>query len=437
MFAGKYVSFIQNKKEMETEMKKSVSICLLLAICWGMVLASPAAINFENLPQDEDFKGLYLAFELSYDSIRNLEFQHRDSKTAYLDAAENLYEYLNKKKKTNYDEDLLKLLTMRCLYNFDKIPSAQVEKFYSKIDKKYSKNAGQHWIYGNFLVSQGKTSAGREELEKYLKMKDYQVSHFFIEDYAYSYLLSSMPLNAYYAITNGGNIPEEAVENQSLLKLIKNAVKESSADETYTYDQVWKISQVKDDRAFVYSTMLGISVPVKGNWGLRLDSFTKEHPAFCIVTPNDLTLGGKPISISIILMVYPESLYSESVKQKQLNSLPITKKEITKINGKEFEKYTFEDSSKYQDARNGALGYFYAAKIMPEKLSGVKCEHEVDLSKVKSEGGDGQPKYFAIAPAQKRLDEPVEVLIIVDSCNALKDETIKLLDDFFSKAVFE
>ena len=75
--------------------------------------------------------------------------------------------------------------------------------------------------------------------------------------------------------------------------------------------------------------MLGISVPVKGEWGLRLDSFTKEHPAFCIVTPNDLTLGGKPISISIILMVYPESLYSESVKQKQLNSLPITKKEIT------------------------------------------------------------------------------------------------------------
>ncbi|MBO6100231.1 MAG: hypothetical protein J6P07_02730, partial [Spirochaetaceae bacterium] len=136
-------------------------------------------------------------------------------------------------------------------------------------------------------------------------------------------------------------------------------------------------------------------------------------------------------------MVYPESLYSESIKQKTLNSLPITKKEKIEISGKEFEKYTFEDSSKYQDARNGALGYFYAAKITPEKLSGVKCEHEVDFSKVKSEGGAGQPKYFAIAPAQKRLNEPVEVLIIVDSCNALKDETIKLLEDFFSKAVFE
>ena len=130
-----------------------------------MLFASPAAINFENLPQDEDFKGLYLAFEMSYDSIRTLDFQHKDSKTAYLDAAENLYGYLNKKKKTNYDEDLLKLLTMRCLYNFDKIPSAQVENFYSKIDKKYSKNAGHHWIYGNFLISQGKTSAGRDELE--------------------------------------------------------------------------------------------------------------------------------------------------------------------------------------------------------------------------------------------------------------------------------
>lgn len=402
-----------------------------------MLFASPAAINFENLPQDEDFKGLYLSFEMSYNSIRNLDFQHKDSKRAYLDAAENLYGYLNKKKKTNYDEDLLKLLTMRCLYNFEEIPSVQVEKFYSKIDKKYSKNAGQHWIYGNFLVSQGKTSDGRKELEKYMKMKNNLISEFFIEDYAYSYLLSSMPLNAYYAITNGGNIPEEAILNQSLLKLIKNAVKESSADETYTYDQVWKISQVKDDSAFVYSTMLGISVPVKSQWGLRLEPFTKEHAAFCFLTPNDLTLNGSPISISIVLMIYPESLYSESIKQKTLNSLPITKKEKIEISGREFEKYTFEDSSKYQDARNGALGYFYAAKITPEKLSGVKCEHEVDFSKVKSEGGAGQPKYFAIAPAQKRLNEPVEVLIIVDSCNALKDETIKLLDDFFSKAVFE
>ena len=418
-------------------MKKIVLICLLSIICLCMVFASPAAINFDNLPQDEDFKGLYLSFEMSYNSIRNLDFQHKDSKRAYLDAAKNLYEYLNKKKKTNYDEDLLKLLTMRCLYNFEEIPSAQVEKFYSKIDKKYSKNAGQHWIYGNFLVSQGKTSDGRKELEKYMKMKNNLISEFFIEDYAYSYLLSSMPLNAYYAITNGGNIPEEAILNQSLLNLIKNAVKESSADETYTYDQVWKISQVKDDSAFVYSTMLGISVPVKSQWGLRLEPFTKEHSAFCFLTPNDLTLNGSPISISIVLMIYPESLYSESIKQKTLNSLPITKKEKTEINGKEFEKYTFEDSSKYQDARNGLLGYFYAAKILPEKLSGVKCEHEVDFSKVKSEGEAGQPKYFAIAPAQKRLNEPVEVLIVVDSCNALKDETIKLLDDFFSKAVFE
>lgn len=402
-----------------------------------MMFASPAAINFDNLPQDEDFKGLYLAFELSYNSIRNLEFQKKDTKSAYLSSAKNLYEYLNKKKKTNYDEDLLKLLTMRCLYNFDEITSEQVEASFLKIEKKYSKNAGHHWIYGNFLVSQGNVTAGREELENYMKMKNYEINTFFLEDYSYSYLVSSMPINAYYVITNGGNIPEEAVSNQSLLNLIKNTIKDSSADKTYTSEQVWRIAQVKDNNAFVYSTMLGISVPVKSQWGLRLEPFTKEHAAFCFLTPNDLTLNGSPISISIVLMIYPESLYSESIKQKTLNSLPITKKEKIEISGKEFEKYTFEDSSKYQDARNGALGYFYAAKITPEKLSGVKCEHEVDFSKVKSEGGAGQPKYFAIAPAQKRLNEPVEIQIIVDSCNALKDETIKLLEDFFSKAVFE
>ncbi|MBO7486281.1 MAG: hypothetical protein J6T84_09515 [Spirochaetaceae bacterium] len=418
-------------------MNKIVIILLISLISITQLIASPAAITFDNLPKDKNFEKLFLAFGNAYNYIKNSDLQDKNSKKDDLAAAKNLYEYLNKKKKTNYDEDLLKLLVMRCLYNYDEISSTKVEEVFSTINKKYSKNAEHHWIYGNYLISQGKTTFGKEELEKYMKMKNYQINNFFIEDYAYSYLLCSMSLNAYYAITNGGNIPEEDVANQNLLNFIKGTIKKSSADGIYTSEQVWRVSQGKDDNAFVYSTMLGISIPSKPGWGLRLEPFTKEHAGLCLLSPNDFTLEGKPVTISISLIVYPESLYSEGIKQRMLNSLPIVKKETTKISGKEFEKYTFEDSSKYQDARNGALGYFYAAKIIPKKFSGVKCEHEIDFSNVKSEDKTGQVRYFAINPTQNRLDEPIEVFIIVDSCNALKDETINLLDDFFSKAVFE
>ena len=418
-------------------MKKYLSICFTILFCLKSLSASPAAINFSNLPKNEKFNELFLAFGNAYQYIRYPDFQNKDSKKTELEAAKNLYEYIKNQKKTNYDEELLKLLSMRCLYNYDEISSSEVEKVFLKIDKKYSNNAEHHWIYGNFLVTQSRIIAGNDELEKYLDMKKNMIGVFFLEDYAYSQLLCAMPLHAYYALTNGGNIPEEAVENQTLLKLIKNSIKESSSDENYTSNQVWKVTQEKEGWSYVNSTMLGISFPVKSKWNLKLEPFAKDHPAFCIVSPKDFKLNEKPIGISIMLMIYPESIYSESIKHKLLDGFPIIKEEKVEISKKEFIKYTYEDLSKYQDARNGSRGYFYVGKIVPGKYSGLKCEHKVDYSKIPSENTDGQIKYYATALAQKRLNEPVEIFILVDSCNALITETDKLLDEIFSDTVFE
>ena len=46
-------------------------------------------------------------------------------------------------------------------------------------------------------------------------------------------------------------------------------------------------------------------------------------------------------------------------------------------------------------------------------------------------------KYYAITPSQKRLQEPLIVLILVDSCNAFIEQTDQLLSELFSKAVFD
>ncbi len=408
-----------------------------MLLCLHNLLSSPAAINFSNLPKDEKFKELFLAFGNAYQYIRYPDFQNKDSKKPALAAAENLYEYLQKQKRPSYDEELLKLLSMRCLYNYDEISSSEVEKAFFQLDKKYSNNAEHHWIYGNFLVTQGRTITGNDELEKYLDMKKNMIGSFFLEDYAYSQFLCAMPLHAYYTLTNGRNIPEEAIQNQSLLNLIKNSVKESLSDENYTSDQVWKVSQENEGWCYADSTMLGISFPVKERWGLKLEPFANNHPAFCIAAPKDFILNDKPIGISIMLMIYPESIYSENIKHKLLGGFPIIKEEKVEISKKEFIKYTYEDLSKYQDARKGSRGYFFTGKIIPGKYSGLRCEHKVDYSKVNSEKSSGQMKYYATAPSYKRLNEPVEIFILVDSCNALIKETDDLLDEIFSNTVFE
>ena len=412
----------------------SVSVILFLVIA---AAASPAAINFDSLPKDEKFEALFLDFGNAYYSINYSDFNHKEEKKDDLKAANALYSYLKKKKKANYDERLLKLLVGRCLYNYDEVKFTDVENDFNALEKEYPENAEHHWIYGNFLVTTGKTLEGKNELEKYMKMKNYYIGGFFIENYAYAQFMCDMPFNALYSITNAGTIPEENIQNQQLLGMIKNHIKESSSQEKYEANQAWKISQEEEGYNYIYSTMYGISFPGKGSWNLRYQQSEDGKPAMCIFGIDGFTLNEQPAGISLIIMVYPAASDSKKAKANLLKSVNIIKKENEEIDGKIFEKYTYEDLTKYADARQGSRGYIYAATIEPGKWSGARCEHAVDMTKFTGSSGSGGAKYYALSPSQNRLQEPLTVFMFVDSCNALIDQTDQLLKELFSKAVFD
>ena len=222
--------------------KLLLSVSVILSLIFTAA-ASPAAINFDRLPKDEKFEALLLDFGNAFYSISYSDFNNKDAKKDALKAAAALYSRLKKIKKANYDERLLKLLAGRCLYNYDEVTFSDVENDFKALEKDFPENAEHHWIYGNFLVSSGRTLEGNNQLEKYMEMKNYQINGFFIENYAYALQMCDMPFNAFYTITNGGNIPEENVQNQELLKIIKNHIKESSSQEKYETKQVWRLSQ--------------------------------------------------------------------------------------------------------------------------------------------------------------------------------------------------
>lgn len=175
----------------------SVSFILVLVFT---AAASPAAINFDNLPKEEKFQALFLDFGNAFNAISYFDFIHKEEKKDALKAANDLYSYLKKKKKANYDERLLKLLVGRCLYNYDEVSFSDVEKDFNALEKDFPENAEHHWIYGNFLVTAGKNLDGKNELEKYMKMKNYYIGAFFIENYAYAQFMCNMPFNALYSI---------------------------------------------------------------------------------------------------------------------------------------------------------------------------------------------------------------------------------------------
>ena len=243
-----------------------------------------------------------------------------------------------------------------------------------------------------------------------------------------------MPFNALYSLTNGGTIPEEIIKNQQLLSMIKNNIKDSSSTENYELNQVWKISGEEEGYNFIYSTMLGISFPCKGNWSLNYNQFANGKPAMCIFNIDGFSLNDKPAGISLVMLIYPQSINSESAINKMLNSFKIIKKENAQIDKKSFVKYTYEDLEKYNDARKGSRGYIYTATINPGEWTGARCEHAVDFSTINANEGSS---FYAVSPSQNRLQEPVTVFMLVDSCNALIEQTDQLLNELFSKAKFD
>lgn len=418
-------------------MKKIVLIVALSTLALVQAFTSPAAVDFSRLPKDEKFSAYMMDFvNKSYYQIRNPS-QNKEDKSSQIKATEEFYNYLNSAGNVDYNQRVLKLLLMRCLYNYDVLSSSKIQEEFDYLEKNFSDNAEHHWVYGNFLLSTGKNVAGRNELEKYMQMKNYNVNRFLIEDYAQAQMYCGRHISALYAITNGGRIPEENVENQNFLGMLKQNIEETSVENTYEQKEFWKVSQEqKDGYRYVYSTMLGISLPCKGTWNLNLGPYTPGKPVFCRLGPNDFTIDGNSIGINMLVFAYPETIYNDSIKQGYIKDLPVINKEEVKIDGKVFEKYTFQDLTKYNDIRKGSKGYLYFGKIVPDQFSGARCEQDIDFEQMNIPGGP-KPSFYKITPSKKRFAEPLHIIILVDSCVALEKQTADLVEEILSKSVFE
>ena len=422
-------------------MKKSLVAACIIVFAVYFVPASPAAIKFDNVMKNEKFDKILLDFGNAYYSIRYFDSTNKKAKKNDLKAANALYTYLLAENNLNYDEKLLELLTARCLYNYDELKYGDVEKIFTDLNKAFPEKSEHHWVYGNFLATTGKSLEAKSELEKYMEMNDNLINEYFLEDYAYSLYLCLMPVSALHAITNGGTIPDNEIRNQDFLNMIKEQIKESSSEESYETKHVWRMSRLEDGYHYLYSTMLGISFPCKPSWGVTISPFTLFEPAMAMITIDDFSLDGSSVTISLALMAFTAEQDSDFGKEIMLSSMNIIKKESEEISGKIFEKYICEDLSRYTDSRQGARGYVYSAAIEPGQWSSSKCEHAVDWQSIfnskKEKESPEKAVYYHLEPAQNRLQEPVTFLIFVDSCNALADETEKLLSELFSKSVFD
>lgn len=420
------------------KMIKTLALALSLALVSVLPLtASPAAIDLNNLPETQEFEEKLLAFGNAYGSLKY--WTNNTSLTEETKAAENLLAELNAIKKPNCDEQLLKLVVLRCLYNQDKASFEEIEKLYKTIVKKFPKCAEVHWIYGNFLSTTTKNLLAIEEMEKYIDMKEGYINLLFLEDYAYTNLVSDRKLMAMRDIKILAENTNTKLKDYSIYTSLKDMIGEPSVKKDYSSGDIWKLKFVKDDGKKQYykldSTMFGMSLPMQSTWGLSLTDYqAKKDRTIAIITPDAVKVKGQDINYNIVVIASPDN----SIVQTYTNNMNLKDPEVKTINGIEWNVYTYEDPSKYNDLRGGAKGYVFTATVTPTEDSGLRCETPIDIfTLAQTQQGSSQVNYYRQSKSYTRLKVPVTYIILVDSCKATDKEAKKVIEKFMKEAVFE
>lgn len=416
-------------------LKSTVLSFVFMAVTAAVLCASPAAINSKNLPQTEEFTEKFNAFVNTYDYLRYYENQTYEEPAAN---AQALLEELNAIEKPNCDEMLLKLLVMRCLYNQDKCPDKEIDACYETIVKAFPKCAEVHWIYGNYLSTTMANVQSLEEMDKYIEMRKRNVNTLFIEDYAYVNMICGKRLTAMKYIQIAAQVMGCEPSDFGTYLALENEIKESSPDVSYTYDQVWKIKPVKTEEDESYfkmeSTLIGISLPVEGDWTFQYSGYDPENGALIQLSPDSFEIEGNKVGITLVIFAST----NENLPQNLVNQLGAVQSKNKTYNGLDWQVYTYENPQMYQDLRKGAKGYIYTVTVPPTEDSGLNCEYPFNYKELFSqEDGESQVKYYTQSDTYTRLNVPLTYVIFVDTCNALSKETDKFMKNFMSEAVFE
>lgn len=423
-------------------MKKFILLLCSLFVVGSLSFASPAALNFSNLSEERLPMDQYLMFINYYEVLKYPGMQIDEEFEKVLVNTEKFNESLKKLKKPNYDESLLRLIVLRCLYNYDRVTAKDVEDFYNALNKKYKNKAEHHWVYGNYLGTTFSNLKAMKEMQTYMEMVDYSVNPFFMSDMAYISLLSGCPISALDELTIGGQIPPEEMVYPNLYATIMDQIKTANPKKTYSGEEIWKMGcrLSNPDELRLYSTMLGVSLPVTSDWTIKTYGYSNDV-AIVLLTPPAFKVKKEEVSIQILVTLTRKTAANKNSNEKVINGLtnPVLLDEKPEVRSLIFDVYKAENPEVYNDdVRKGSVNYVYVGTTDHQDNNGYSVEYPIDMEKMNSGLNDNNTtSYFHQSPAYLRFDDEFDVVIFVDSCKAVEKQTQELMKEFLSHVIFE
>lgn len=420
---------------------KKVFVLILLSLSMAIpAFSNLKAVNGDKLPlKDEVFseKSTLFMENFNYSSDYHFDWRFNKPKEQVIDEVKDFYEYLGTVKKSNYDVKLLRLITMRCLYNLDAISSDEIKDYADQLKKKYKKDFRTWWIYGNFLSTTTLISDAYDEFMEAMRITDGYVNSYFLRDYVYVCHISGNIKHGWLALNQLAEMDGIPIEEEYFYDLYAQRIVFPKVTDNYSKEEVWKVDSKKDGTFKIFSTLVGVSVPAKPEWSVYLFEFEKGQTALTVAPERFTANDGTKIGVTSLLMASAnENAYEmyKSIVQKRYET-PV-KASTKKIGNIEFEVFEGEDMNSYVDVRNGQRGIYLIGKIPYNEKSGIGLESSTSFPLNQDEESNG-PRYFKVNPVLDRIPETVTVMLMLDSCNAIYKDSSEWFWDFAENSHFE
>ncbi len=427
-------------------MKKIILFCLLLGLSFNAFSRAEQALRKNKLPSKKEFKNQYALFleneELSDHWSQVWEYEK--PKDDVINELKTFDSYLTS-LKGNYEVNLLSFITKTYLYNLDGIDFSEVVDFGESLKQKYPKEYRTWWIMGLFY-SMSAINYIYPEYEKAVEMRggigikdEWSVP--FLSNYIYGCNMAGMKIHARWALNYYCQFTGTKPEDYYLYTLLFSNQAESSIDESYDLYDTWLFGKDATELR-VFSTLLGISIPVHEDWQMNANGYENGR-AFISIYSDPIAINETSrtrVSFSVFAFANVDKNYIDTVVNNSMtkNGGSITKKKSTTINGIIADYYVHENPTVYDDERNGMKGIVIVLAVPYNEFSGISFEQPIDYSKTQASGQteDGM-SYWAIKPQLNRLESTIYFMINLDACNACFDEAEAWMKSILDGCIFE
>lgn len=389
-------------------------------------------IQFDKIPDNlKDKKQIdFLINNEHYFDHWSQSWNYPVSKDSLIKELKNCYETFSKLEYNSIEINLLLGDIAHYLYNLDQ--SSYNEKainYYMAAEKNDSTDYRAYWFLANHFCMSNQMNLSIENYFKAKKILPEVEPPEFWEQFAFAAALSNMNSNSIYAMSRVREITGRPGDFEKQMGVsIEGRLKEGNPDLKYLKNDIWYA--VKGDQYSFIGRPLGIMVKIDSTWQINPLDYDNHVTALVLMPPRIKSKSGKEIGITIAILarVVTSNDNLNELIQNMTAQFPEKKKISFSNKYDKIVSYDLKNKNTYKD-RGGARGIILGFQRSCPPNPGLILERPISLTADKKQVAS----YFRFNTSLNRFKQPIQYVIMLDTCEEIYQESVQLLKDWFEK----